>query len=83
MIDENPLKQFLKKQPEHQFIISKYSLALFSAVLGGVCILILSKTTSECSNFRTCVLILAIYHFIDSMTYVHQGYQASIKNDSL
>jgi hypothetical protein len=83
MIDENPLKQYLKKQPESQFVISKYSLAFFSTVLGSICLTILAKSQSECGSYRNCLVFLALYHFIDCMTYIHQGFTASVENDSL
>jgi len=72
MIEQNPLKIFLKRQGKETFKWAKYSLALFSLVLFLACIQIYSTSATDCANYKLCFSLLAAYHMLDALSYIHE-----------
>ncbi len=57
-------------------MVAKFSLALFSAALGVICIVLYSTSPSNCNHYGVCFVLLAIFHLLDSIGYIHDGYKA-------
>ena len=59
------------------FICAKYALAFFSMALGLICTLIYALSTHTCDNYGNCFTLLAVFHCLDGLGYVHEGYKAA------
>ena len=79
MLEQNPLKIFLNRQPEGLFKTTKYSLAAFSFLLFLANSLIYYISTTDCDNYRACFVLLSVFHILDAVGYIHEGYK--LNND--
>lgn len=73
MIEQNPLKVFLKSQDESLLQSAKYWLAFFCALLAATTFYLYNNATLDCNGYQTCLLLLIIYHILDSLGYIHEG----------